>query len=298
MMKNIPKKLSRPSARRKVKEQLLRMLDPHIVDMKMISGLAGDRELSKREQTLLEDLEKKREKAFYSDILFVVSHKYFPAEKAKRIWTSLLKHKADMTEKLDRNPGVAVAALDYLTNVTNLMNDMKVISEGGLATVAQVALRDGMTGLFEHATFDAKLNAEVKRFERYGNRLAVIMIDIDNFKRVNDTRGHAFGDTVLHEIGDILRSEIRELDVAARYGGEEFVLMLPRTGTTEAFQIAERIRLHVEHRFMDEEGITISLGVANCPKHGKTDQSLLLAADKALYESKKSGRNCSTLAVE
>ena len=124
------------------------------------------------------------------------------------------------------------------------------------------------------------------------------MIDVDNFKSFNDTFGHMIGDKVLVAVSDLLRTVIREDDIAARYGGEEFVVLLPETGFEEAIVAAERIReVIAEQATRDlsadvDRGITVSLGVASFPEHCQEIDSLLKKTDDLLYEAKKQGKNC------
>jgi len=282
---------TRPSQRRRVEKQLLDFLDHTTLDVAFVEAVAGDRELSPPEKTALHELQERRGTAFYSDLLFALTHQYFPTEQAHKLWEEILKHKWWMSEKLGRNVGLQVAALDYLSNIQDILEDPLLVTQPGLAVVAEVALRDGLTGLYDHNTFLEKLKAEMRRYRRYGNHISVIMLDLDNFKRHNDTHGHPAGDMVLVEISKILLHEVRDVDVVARYGGEEFAIILPRTDGAEARLIAERIREHVAERFFRQGDVTVSLGVATCPQDCTNAIDLVAMADKALYHSKRAGRN-------
>jgi diguanylate cyclase (GGDEF)-like protein len=164
-------------------------------------------------------------------------------------------------------------------------------------TFIKLAFTDFLTGLKTRRYLDEQLDREIKRAERRGSPLALIAIDIDHFKLVNDTYGHQAGDTILREVSARLLKGVREIDTVARYGGEEFTVILPDTNFAEADQIAERLRSDIEAASYilgsPWEGVrlTISLGVAAFPRDAKIKDNLLEAADVALYEAKRSGRN-------
>jgi diguanylate cyclase (GGDEF)-like protein len=162
-----------------------------------------------------------------------------------------------------------------------------------------LATTDGLTLLNNHRTFQEVLAKEVERSRRYGRPLSLLMMDIDHFKKFNDTYGHPVGDLVLKEISGCIRQSIRINDIAARYGGEEFTVIIPETGPEGAMVIAERIRRTVEqHTIVSLDNrlhVTISLGCAVMPLVATAQQPLIDAADKALYFSKERGRNRTTL---
>lgn len=163
--------------------------------------------------------------------------------------------------------------------------------------VKQQAITDGLTGLYNFRYIKDRLEEEVKRAQRFKHSLALIMADIDDFKNFNDTYGHPEGNKVLKNLANILRSNIREVDIVARYGGEEFIIILPEANREEAKKIAERIRSKVEKcNFADEKNyserkITISLGITSCFQENITPQGLVQKVDLALYLAKGKGRN-------
>ncbi len=164
----------------------------------------------------------------------------------------------------------------------------------------ELAFRDGLTGLYNHRFFQETLDKELKRVERYRHPLAVLMIDIDHFKRINDTYGHPKGDVVLKEIGRLIMDNVRSTDIPARYGGEEFSIILPETTYSGAFKLAERLRKRVEElsfNFRSEAvNVTVSIGGASLSGRCMIKKNILLeTADRALYESKSKGRNRTTL---
>ena len=155
------------------------------------------------------------------------------------------------------------------------------------------AITDKLTGLYNRRYFDHFLDFEIKRSSRQKASLALLMMDIDNFKIINDTLGHLFGDKILNKLGDIIKSIIRETDLAARYGGEEFSIVMSNTGLEEATEIAERLRKAIsEHNFdITNRPITVSIGIALYPSDSTSLQDLLSNADRALYRSKHEGKN-------
>ncbi|MBC6458706.1 GGDEF domain-containing protein [Actinomadura sp. HBU206391] len=160
----------------------------------------------------------------------------------------------------------------------------------------QAAARtDAKTGLLNAAAWQREADTEISRARRSDQPLALLLIDIDLFKRVNDTHGHLVGDQVLIGVATTLRSQLRDYDITGRFGGEEFVVLLPGTDTVEACRVAERLRNWVRRLSVPAEdgtvGVTVSVGVALFRTHGEDLIELLTAADLALYRAKESGRD-------
>jgi diguanylate cyclase (GGDEF)-like protein len=168
----------------------------------------------------------------------------------------------------------------------------------------QLAITDGLTGLYNHRYFHERLQSEVERSHRNGHPLSLLMIDVDHFKHYNDRNGHPAGDSVLRGVAAILGDGRRLNDLVARYGGEEFTVLLVDTPGAAAAGLAETLRRRVEEQRFEHAGdqpggaLTISLGVATCPDHAKTAPDLLQAADTALYKAKNAGRNRVAVAGE
>ena len=163
-------------------------------------------------------------------------------------------------------------------------------------TLQRQSIRDSLTGLFNRRYLEESLIREIHRADRKQQPLGIIMLDVDHFKRFNDTFGHEAGDAVLRELGLFVQKNIRESDIACRYGGEELTLILPETSLEITNRRAEQIRegvkhLNVQHRRQPLGGITISVGVACFPEDGLTGEALIQAADTALYEAKAQGRD-------
>jgi len=155
-----------------------------------------------------------------------------------------------------------------------------------------MAVTDGLTGLYNHRFIFERLEEEIAKVSRYGRPLSVIMLDIDNFKRVNDTFGHRVGDEVIQSVAHAIIANTRKSDVVGRYGGEEFLILLPETDLSAAKVVAEKIRSTVAQlRFETKElAITISAGVAQAQKD-ESYEALVNKADTNLYQAKRSGKN-------
>ncbi|MGH7538642.1 MAG: diguanylate cyclase [Gemmatimonadales bacterium] len=199
-------------------------------------------------------------------------------------------------------PVLSGGEVGYLTEVFN--NMVVRLREGRQALDAanetlrkkneeleRLSVTDGLTGLYNRRRLMESLGDEVRRSQRLRHTFAVLMVDVDHFKKYNDSFGHLAGDGVLARVAAILREATREVDDVARYGGEEFLVMLPETGMNEALDIAERIRARVAGEAFPGRRMTVSIGVSEFPLHGNTPEHVIAAADEALYEAKHEGRD-------
>jgi diguanylate cyclase (GGDEF)-like protein len=165
-------------------------------------------------------------------------------------------------------------------------------------TTRQMSVRDSLTEAFNHRYFQETLSRELARHERSGQPLALVMLDIDDFKKINDRWGHPVGDVVLRGLVEELTKGVREMDTVARYGGEEFALIFPETTPAKAWVVADRLRKRVASRLFAAPhvgqalAVTISLGLSTYPEDGGTKRLLIERADQALYQAKRSGKNC------
>lgn len=207
-----------------------------------------------------------------------------------------------------RVAGLRIGADDYiskpfderelLARVQNMVRIKLMHDEVSAARerLERLAISDELTGLYNYRYLQTRLTEEFKRAERYREPLSCAMLDIDRFKSFNDRYGHDVGDRVLVMVAERLREAVREVDVVARYGGEEFLLVLPSTHLAGALTVAERVWRAIGERPFDlgaaTERITVSIGVALYPSRGVSNRdSLVKAADRALYRAKEDGRN-------
>ncbi len=183
--------------------------------------------------------------------------------------------------------------IEITENLLQLLNSLGIqvgiaISNVNLyEEIKSISLHDPLTGLANRRFMDIQLEKNFYAAKRYGGNLSVIMLDIDHFKRYNDTRGHQEGDRLLVRLAQILMREMRKSDYIFRYGGEEFLAMLPGMDQAMACKAAERFRAAVE----EEAGVTISLGVASCRESMPDKETMIAGADAALYRAKERGRN-------
>jgi len=200
---------------------------------------------------------------------------------------------------IDRKEGEPPLSEDRVGVLTTLAGQLGLAIENArlYRATLQMSITDGLTGLYNARYFYERLDDEISRAERYGHELSLFMLDIDHFKRYNDTFGHLSGDEALKHLARILRESSRDTDTVARYGGEEFCVILPETPPEKAVVLAERIRSAVEVSSFDagsgrnEMKLTVSIGISTMPKGLVLSEELVRMADKALYKSKDSGRN-------
>ena len=187
-------------------------------------------------------------------------------------------------------PVGGIGELGYLTRVFNTLV-ARLRERESQAELERLSVTDALTGLYNRRHLMGTLATEVQRSRRLRRPFSVLLADVDHFKLYNDTNGHPAGDAALARIADILRKTTRGVDCVARYGGEEFFVMLLETTVGTAAIVAERIRARVAIEEFAGGRITISIGVAECPSHGDTPESLIESADAALYEAKDRGRD-------
>jgi two-component system cell cycle response regulator len=210
----------------------------------------------------------------------------------------------DASTAARREAAISSGAFDYFQIPVEL--SLLIARAGQLIVLRQTierlraeADRDYLTGLANRRRFRIALGQEVERWRRYNVPCALVLVDIDHLKKINDKHGHSAGDRVIRHTADALVELSRDNDTAARLGGEEFALLLAGADDARGLAAAERLRVVVSATPVEDVGIvTISLGVAACPSHAKTERALYDASDAALYRAKREGRDRSALASE
>lgn len=235
----------------------------------------------------------------------VLCHQLKSMDEFRNRYVIMLTGEADQEDKVQ---GLDLGADDYITKpfqypellariraAKRIVDLQKELLETN-KRLELLSITDGLTRLHNHRHFQDELARAFEESQRYQRPLSLVIVDLDFFKKVNDTHGHAVGDEVLKAVAKIFRESIRSTDLAARYGGEEFALMLPETNLNEAIAFAEKIRATIESTSIETQAgtlkATVSIGVATVP-HTRihSAKELVVAADKALYRAKKNGRN-------
>jgi diguanylate cyclase (GGDEF)-like protein len=229
----------------------------------------------------------------YAEALYLLTRMRFGAEEARCFWDEILRHHQGLNQVLGRDVGVRVAVCDYFMNLHPKMRDPVIVEVQVLLQKEKGALVDELTGLYNRRYFNDAIAREVERFKRFGQRFSLIMLDVDHFKRFNDSYGHVAGDLALKTVATVLRDTARTFDHVVRYGGEEFALILPHTDNEQALAAAERLRCAVADHLVPVEGhhegvpLTVSLGAATFPEDAINGRDLVNRSDEALYEAKR-----------
>ncbi|WP_265821427.1 GGDEF domain-containing protein [Geovibrio ferrireducens] len=225
------------------------------------------------------------------DFFFEFTHIDDPVEDLIIHYNTLVKYFAMTVELQKKTEELENTVFELAFASTNVLEQNEFLE--------QMAKKDGLTLLYNHSYFKDRLKSEFDKSKRYGNRFTVALLDLDFFKKVNDSYGHPKGDEVLRAFAVIIGENIRETDIAARYGGEEFAIVFPETDTAHAVIALERIKQGLkEIVFESETGcfkITFSAGVTEFDQKFSHSEEMIQNADKALYISKRDGRDRTTV---
>lgn len=220
-------------------------------------------------------------------------------------------NKKEDEEKKDQVPAQNPAVTDtgiihQILNekLVSLQDKLEQVSQhshslhGENETLVRLAAKDGLTGLYNHAYIKERLKQELYRCQRYDHPLSLLMIDIDDFKSINDSYGHVVGDRILKTFSMLMQDIVRPSDITGRYGGEEFLVILPQTNSEDSLAVAERIRENIEFYEFEVHPskskisqVTVSIGLCTFPDHGQSPEDLIAFADESLYVAKKEGKN-------
>ena len=266
----------------------------HQLDLTLLRAIALGGKRSADIGLLLDS--QKSGKADYQALALTVADLSVTEDAARRTFEILSSHQDSLSQLIGREAGLKTAALDLLENVEQALK----LEDGGNAPsyfqLEQMAFYDQLTGLHNYRFFGTRVEEELRRAKRYRHQLSLIMLDIDHFKKFNDTHGHPGGNVALRHLSALLKEAARETDIVARYGGEEFCIILPETTKRLAIEMAARVRSNIESSPVAlEDGthhrVTVSLGVATFPRDAWALDEMIGGADMALYASKKAGRN-------
>ena len=263
----------------------------------LLAALAEDAHNSQRLLDRLDSISRESGIGAHAALLLILTRLGFEDQEARHHWAAILEHRARMAAALGRDVGARVAALDYFVNVNRKLVQPTLIDLRMLDLEGADAGRDRLTGIASDRAFRTTLQSELRRARRYEHRVAIVVLDLDEFAAINARAGELVGDRLLREAAILLSNKVRDIDLAARMGEDEFALLLPETDRNGALLVAERARREIERFFAAREvdgraaDLTVSGGIASYPEDAGTAERLLEAAAQALYQAKAAGRN-------
>jgi diguanylate cyclase (GGDEF)-like protein len=234
----------------------------------------------------------------YAVLLFVLTQLDFSGAAAHEHWLRVLRQWEELNRRVPGKVDLRVAVLQYFLRSLRKLHNPAIVEIKILRRTQDSAIYDELTRLYNFRYFQDRVVSEVRRASRYETPLSLLMIDADDFKAFNDTRGHLAGNMALRRLASVLRKTVREVDVATRYGGEEFAILLPSTPKLAALKLGEKLRAAIEKAAIgkDEQRprrpLTVSVGVASLPGDAANAEELVDRADRALYIAKSVGKNC------
>lgn len=235
----------------------------------------------------------------FRNYFYLLTHLEFEEADAIRHWDEFKKYHLKFEKDLGYPIDTRVTTLSYFINENKLLENPKIIEMKVLQRTQEKVILDDLTSMFNFRYFKQCIQAEMEGAVHRGEELSLVILDIDNFKHVNDDYGHLTGDGILRQIAKLIQAETLAYGPAFRYGGEEFAVILPRQAKQEAYDVANRLCEKISvHEFVNENStprhlmsVTASLGVATYPHDCDSTQLLISNADKALYNAKGSGKN-------
>jgi len=261
-------------------EDLDFVIEGQNLDLDLLRGVALGGKRSQELDLLVNSQE--REHADYQALALVSANLSVSEEASQATFESLRSHQERMEARLGRPVGLKTAALDLVENIEKALKIEDEVSQPSYWQLEQMAYRDQLTGLRNFRFFSSRLPEELQRAKRYRHQLSLVMLDIDYFKKFNDTHGHQAGNVALQHLARVLDETVRETDIVARYGGEEFALILPETTKRLAHELASRVRANVEANPVrlgeHHHRITMSVGLATFPRDTYTWQGLVEVA--------------------
>lgn len=217
---------------------------------------------------------------------------YFTEHQAEEHWEKIADRVITLEKKLGKPVNLYLAIVDYFTNDNQFFHSPVLVEINVLRETEEAAMLDPLTGAFNRRYMDIYLRKEINRCNRYEKNLSIMLLDIDDFKKINDTYGHVVGDTILSEIAGVFKSTIRSEDVFCRYGGEEFLIIMPETTAEQSLNLYSRIQKKLmESDVYTNFGVTVSAGTTRYTANEDDLVSLIRYADISLYKAKANGKN-------
>ena len=234
-------------------------------------------------------------KEVYTYIFQILTNLDLPPAEAEQHWNQIISHSKNLSAAMGREVNLRTAVCDYFCSINKSLHNPKIIEIHLFEKTAKSSTFDTLTGLLNRNAFDEMLAREISRAKRHDSNLTLLFLDLDDFKRINDTLGHMAGDEVLRKVAQMILLEKRAEDYGARYGGEEITILLPQTSKADGWLLGERIRQRLEEAEIHYEGqnirATLSGGLASFPIDASDGLTLLKNADKAMYRAKSFGKN-------
>jgi diguanylate cyclase (GGDEF)-like protein len=235
---------------------------------------------------------KNSESVSYSRLLKELVHGHFEEEDARNHWKNIIENYNSLKGVFNRDLGIRIAVYDYFLNQSTLFKNALLIDHSMVRKLKHNSLLDHVTGAFNRTYFELYLKKELKRANRYNKVFSLLLLDIDDFKNLNESKGREECDRIIVRLVKLLKHSCREEDVLCRFGLEEFIFFLPETPSLGAFHLAERIKYKLkESGFLTSIGLTLSGGIAEYPLDSRNMFNLIKCADSALYNAKSKGRN-------
>jgi diguanylate cyclase (GGDEF)-like protein len=248
----------------------------------------------------LEGLDETVRGQFLRQFFHTIAKLDLPEQQSNEYWQRILQRRRELSESLGRKVALATAMVDVLSS-TNFLRVPIVMEYEELKKLQINAATDALTGLYNRRLFDEYCDKELNRAKRYGQQLAIVILDLHRLKEVNDRHGHLRGDHILQLAATTLRKTLRASDFAFRIGGDEFALLLPQADTEQAVTLCRRVRTLYENEVAPlkiDVGVTLDFGVAVHPQDGDQKSDLLRTADERLYELKRSGHAPRVVPIE
>ena len=196
------------------------------------------RSIEENKPDLLPEALSHRGEQVYTETIWNLAHIFYEPQRAKELCHQIVTHRLNLASQLSRDVGLRVAAIDYFVNIARELGSPRIINPEMLAQLRDQATRDPLTGLGNRRVYRERIMTELARAKRYKSEFLIAVFDLDNFKQVNDQRGHAVGDSILQAIADILIRSTRQTDLVTRWGGEEFVVLMPETPLSGGIEVA------------------------------------------------------------
>lgn len=263
-----------------------------IINDNIIKGFIDKDLVDKETQKTIDNLIEKHGKKLFSLIIYKLTNLEIQPAKAKEVWDGIMSHRYHLNKMLRRDVGIYVAAIDYLINISNsLIKKPTIIEENYLQSIKKNVMIDSVTGLYNTSYYNKRIKEEFSEAARHNTPLSLLMINIDDFRKIDEYLGLDEAHIILKEVANVLKNTVRMTDIIIHAEAGEFIIILPRASKKDTLIVGEKIRKRIEDLNLKKK-ITISGGVATYPMDTSKDTITLLdIAKSALYQAKYEGKN-------